>query len=259
MRNALVATFILLAVSLPAQAQNASTLRLLEQRIPEATFVDTPLEQVIDWIADFTRLNVVVRWQILEDSGLPRDKPITLKAKNLRLSQVLWMIMNESGGADLKLAYRASGKLLVLSTDQDLNREMITKVYDVSDLLVRIPRFSGRATLDPSQALQQAGQGGGVGLQGGAGGGGGGGGGGGQIFQGGQQDDEGDNETEGTDVQRLVDLITQTIEPDSWNTSATGGGGGSISVFRNVLIIRNTVLAHQKIGGYISEGDVGAR
>ena len=221
---------------------SSDTLRLLNQRIPEVSFDNVPFEQVMDWVAELTGANVVVRWQMLEDSGVERDKPITIKMKNLRLSQVLWMVMNEAAGSDLRLAYRASGSMLILSTEEDLAKEVVIKVYDVADLLTSAPRFNNAATMDPSQALNQMGQGGG----------GGGGGGGSQLFQNNnqQQQNESNAQGTGTDIEQLIELITQTVEPDSW---AANGGLGQIYAFQKSLVVSNSLLVHQKIGGHITE------
>lgn len=230
----------------PAASRARSTVRLMNTRVPEITFEQVPFEQVMDWIGDLTGINVVVRWQQLEDFGIERDKPISIKARNLKLSQVLWMVMNEVGGTDVKLAYRATGELLVMSTHDDLGKDMIVKVYDVSDLLVRIPRFTNAAQLNPGQALNQAGQGG----QGGGGGGGGQG----QLFQDDEQETENDQQGDAqADMQRLITVITDTIEPDSWNTA---GGLGSITPLRNQIIVRNSILVHQLIGGMLDEDEI---
>ncbi|MBU0637781.1 MAG: hypothetical protein KKB50_02875 [Planctomycetes bacterium] len=229
----------------PVHAPLPQTLRLLNQRIPEVAFEDAPFEQVMEWVAEFTRSNVVVRWPTLEDAGIERDKPISIRVRNLRLSQVLWMIMNEAGGSDLKLAYRASGNLLIMSTEEDLAREMIVKIYDVSDLLVRVPRYTNAARLDPAQALNQLGQGGG----------GGGGGGSQQLFQTeGGQNDNNDDQGGGIVMDELVQLITDTVEPDSW---VDNGGLGTIQALRGQLVVRNTILVHQRLGGYVEDTTVG--
>lgn len=198
----------------------------------------------MDFIAEYAQLNVVVRWQTLDDSGVSSDTPISIQARNLRLSQVLWLIMNEAGGADLKLAYRASGTLLILSTEEDLSKEMVTKVYDVADLLIRLPS-SPMPDVSQNQGLQQGGQGGS----------------GGGIF-GQQQGQQGQqyggmdqqNATE-ANMQILVEIIQQTVEPDSWRE--TGGGLGSIQAFRNLLIVHNSILVHQKLGGFVREEVIG--
>lgn len=214
-----------------------NTLRILNQRIPEVTFEEAPFDQVMEWVEQTMQINVQVRWQILEDAGVRRDKPISLRVRNVRFSQVLWMIMNEAGGPDLKLAYRASGNLLILSTVEDLGKEMITRVYDVSDLLVRVPRFVG-PRLDLSQQTG-AGQGGGGGGQ--------------TIFQDEGRDDgrggRGEGE-ENVEIENLRQLIIQTVEPETW---ADNGGQGTIVAFRNQLIVRNSIFVHQRLGGYVEE------
>lgn len=216
-----------------------ATLKFLNERIDEVSFEDAPLDQVITWLATLTPMNVVVRWQTLEEAGVERDKPVTMQVNGLRLSQVLWMIIEQAGGPDLKLAYRASGELLIISTEDDLGKEMVVRVYDVSDLLVRANRFAGAPHMDLSNTQNQGGQGGG---------------GGGSIFGGGQgggsQDDQDQNKDDNADIQELIDLITQTIEPDSW---ALNGGVGTIQAFRNLLVVRNNLLVHQSLGGYVEE------
>jgi hypothetical protein len=234
------------------RAQTPNTLRVLNQRLPEVTFQETPFDQVMEWLADFTQLNISVRWQTLEDAGVARDTPITVQARNLRLSQVLWLIMNEAAGSDLKLAYRASGTLLILSTEEDLSREMVTKIYDVADLLLDIPRAVRQMSFDVTQGMGQGGQGGGGGGGGGSGSG---------MFgqgtqQGGQQGEYGNEQGGAAQMDKLVELIQQTVEPDSWRQY---GGRGTIFPFQRSLVVRNTILVHQRLGGYLTEEDVVGR
>ena len=223
-----------------------STLRYLNERIEEVTFEDAPLDAVMDWLAGLTPMNVKVKWQVLEDAGIERDKPISMNVRNLRLSQVLWLLMQEAGGTDLKLAYRASGELLIISTAADLGQEMVTRVYDVSDLLVRVQDFRNAPQLDITQASQGGTQGGSSqNIFGGQGGG------------GSLQDDDdtrgGRTGEDNEDMQKLIDLIVQTIEPDSW---ADNGGLGTIQSFRNLLVVRNNILVHQSLGGPVEEAEL---
>jgi general secretion pathway protein D len=251
---ALVATAAAQASKSPrptARTGKSDTLRILEQKLPEVQFQETPFEQVVEWLRDFTKLNISVRWQKLADAGIERDKPVTIQVRNLRLSQVLWMIMNELGGSEVKLAYRISGNLLIFSTTEDLDKEMVTKVYDIADLLLRVPRATRSSGFDVSQGLSQGGG------QGGQGGGGGGGGGGSGMFGQGQQqqgqqsqyDQRGDQEQ----TDKLIELIQDTVEPDSWQKH---GGTGSIKAYQRTLVVRNTILVHQRLGGYVTEGEV---
>ena len=234
------------------QPPRTDTFQILNQRIPELTFQDLPLEQVMQWLGEFTQLNISVRWQILQDAGVDKDKPISIQARNLRLSQVLWLIMNDAGGSEIKLGYRASGNLLVLSTAEDLDKEMVTKIYDVSDLLITLPTAQRQGAFNVTQGMGQLGSSGA-----GGGGGGGGGAGGGMFGQGqtGQQGGYGQGQTaQGgqQEMQQLVDIIRQTIEPDTWREN---GGQGSILPYQRSIIVRNTILVHQRLGGYVAEGE----
>jgi hypothetical protein len=231
----------------PAGARLPSTLKYLNTRIAQVDFEMAELSAVIDWLSGLTDMQIVVRWQILEDAGIERDKPISMQVKNLRLSQVLWMIMDEAAGPDLKLAYRASGNLLIISTAEDLGREMVVRVYDVSDLLIRAPHFRGAPHMDLQnvQNMGSTGTGGGQSIFGGSGSGG---------SSGRDDDDErrGERGEDNADIQELINLIIQTVEPDSW---ADNGGLGTIQAFRNLLVVRNNILVHQALGGYVEESD----
>lgn len=49
-------------------------------------------------------------------------------------------------------------------------------------------------------------------------------------------------------AQALIDLITETIQPDSWEIN---GGRGTIRYFAplHVLVVRNNLRAHEELGG----------
>ncbi len=225
-------------------APKLTTLERLEVPIPQVSFEEAPFDQVMEWVAETTGINVVVRWPRLEGLAIERDKPISINVKNLKLSQVLWMIMNEAGSTDVKLAYRMSGNLLVISSAEDLGQEMLVKSYDVSDLLMRIQRFTSAPQLDIAQQNTGGGQGGGQNIFGGGQGG------------GSTQDDEEqnrggqNNEQDDAETRKLIDLITKTIEPDSWEIN---NGKGTIVAFRGQLVVRNNILVHQALGGAIEE------
>lgn len=215
----------------PVATKGAGVLETLGQRVHQIAFEEAPFEQVADWLANISGLNVTVRWQVLEELGVARDTPITIKARNIRLTTVLWMIMNEAGGPDVKLAYRAAETLLILSAAEDLSREMVLKVYDVGDLIMRIARFSNPARIDVTQMLDQSGQSG-------------------SSSPGIEYDpDSGEQEQDREgEIGRLIRLITDTVEPDTW---AQNAGLGTISAWRNLLVVRNNVLVHQRLAGYL--------
>ena len=234
-----------------------STRQLLNLRVDEISLDAVPFEQVTEWLADYTGVNVLVRWSALEDVGVERDKPISLKMRNLRLSQVLWLIMSEAtGGGPARLAYRATGDMIVLSTHEDLNRQMITKVYDVRDLLVRVP-FHANASFIRDQTyvagLRPSVAAGAVGFQ--------------PIIRNARSgvelytdDEDGDRFTDEWEedrdlaVQELIDAIVTAVEPETW---AVNGGAGAVREFNGFLIVRNIPYVHQQLAGPLRENRLG--
>lgn len=249
MRMSVLAILITVTMASGALAQTVETepgspisaLELLDRRVPEVFFQDLPFEQVVQWLRDHTGVNVSVHWQVMQDAGLDRDTPISVKARNLKLSQVLWMILNEAGGSELELAYRVGDDLITLSLREDFEREMIARVYDVSDLLLRIPRFRNPARLSMAEALNNTGSGGD-----------------GQsrsttLFDGGNTEpsENVDGRTDlDRDMRELIWVIQRAIEPTSWRGQ---GGTGTVTGLRRQLIVRNTPHVHQLLGGYLGE------
>lgn len=220
----------------PKPAQQKKTPlkdQVLAQRVAEARFENTPLEQVMEWVARQTQLNVSVRWNVLRDAGVNRDTPVSVQASNLRMTQILWLVMGEAGGTDTRLAYRASDNVLVLSTADDLNKEVITKVYDIADLLISLPRAPRNSPVDFTRGLGPCGGSSGC-----------------SVESRSDESDEDRPEDTTLQVRKLIAAIQETIEPDTWRDN---GGVGSIVAFRHALIVRNTVAVHQLLGGFVQK------
>lgn len=228
-------------------SREPSTLEVLNQSIPEFAATDASLREVIEYLQSVApNANIEVRWTVLADAGVDLDKQnITLKLKNPRLSQVLREVMQQAGGSDLVLAYRAVGKSIVISTQKDLGGEMVSKAYDLRDLLSGTARFQA-PQMDPSQAMNQMSTGGS----------GGGGGGSSNLFQGGNRGGaqgagsasmSGD---QGPEMQKILKIIRTTIAPDSWDEA---GGKGTINPFNGVIVVYNSPLVHQQIAGFVEE------
>jgi len=218
--------------------------RTLSDVLPDSQFQDTPFESVIDFLADLKKVNIAVDWEDLEFNGVDRDKPVTLKLSNLSFRTVLNEVLTQVGG-DVTLAFGVGDGLIRIATKQKLDLDKFVSVYDIRDLLVNVPRFTNAARLDPAQALNQLGQGGT------GGGGGGGGGGGSQLFETDQDEDEtGEGDTAGL-VQEIMDIIRDTVEPDSWRE--TGAGDGSLRELNGQLIVYNTSDAQRQVADLLQQ------
>jgi hypothetical protein len=153
----------------------------------------------------------------------------------VRFSQILWMVLSEAGGSDVKLAYSAAGNIITISTQEDLDGDMILKVYDVADLILRIPNFRS-ARIDPAAALQPGNSGAGSSI----------------IPTTGPEPEPGADGADEPGIQALLRLIQDTVEPDSWHDN---GGNGHIQAYGTLLVVRNSPRVHSLLGGYLRTAD----
>lgn len=224
-----------------SEASRAIT-RKLQQTAGEIHFDGIAFEQLIDHLRDLTGLNIVVNWSALETAAIEKDKEVSLKlmAGTVKYETALKLILEEVGGGEVELAYEIGDGVVQISTKEDLARRTTVQVYNVQDLIIRVPDFEGRQiNLNNIGNSQRGGLGG---AQGGGGGGQGGGG----IFDGGGQQPQGQGDTNGTDnLARLVNLIQTTIDPESWREA--GGNTGAINDLNNQIIVTQTATAHNQL------------
>jgi hypothetical protein len=142
-------------------------------------FIETPLADVIDYLKDLHGIEIQIDTKSLEDVGIGSDTPITRNLKGITLRSALRLMLKE-----LDLTYVVRDEVLLITTPEEAQSQLITKVYPVADLVLPINSGAGA---NPFQMGGGMGGGGGFGggLRGGGGGGGGFGGGGGGFGGGG--------------------------------------------------------------------------
>ena len=219
---------------------------ILNRRVAEIEFHDAPLEMVFEWIQKYSGAHVYVRWPVLEDAGIARDKPITVKARNRRLELVLWLILNEASAGEVSLAYQADAELIIISTAADLGREMVVRVYDLAHIVQEIPKWkmvkrkpedvlptvSVEFKRTRSRRIRQLVRGGGEVSE---------------VNPTRASGPEYDLQAEENLIE-LVDLLTTVVEPDSWEINGRGGKA-SIFPYKDKLIVRASLKVHQILGG----------
>jgi hypothetical protein len=108
----------------------------------------TPFGEAIDILRHSTTppLPIVVLWrQLAEGAGVYRDTPIGLDGlTGLRAGQCLDLLMlSLSAGASAKLGYVVDKGVITISTTDTLRApKLITRVYDISDLVAAPARYS---------------------------------------------------------------------------------------------------------------------
>lgn len=207
-------------------------------------FNEASFEDVMNWVRDRAGVNVVVNWGALAAVGVERDTPVTLVAKDLPFSRMLWLILQSAGGPDVRLGYRADPDMLYISTVDDLASKLIVKVYDVQDLIMNIPSAANFESVRTRELVTSNGANGARVVdvvQSGT-----------RFFDEGDDDrgiDEQETETDVT-LRQLIDVITGTIDPDSWQVN---GGPGVIRSYRGQIVVRNSHFVHQKLGGWLTK------
>ena len=146
-------------------------------------FIEAPLQDVIDYLKELHDIEIQIDQGALEDVGIGSDTPITRNLKGISLRSALRLMLR-----DLDLTYVIQDEVLLITTPEEAETQLATKVYPVADLVLPIQTpafqggFGGLNGMGGGGGMQGGGMGGGMGGQGGMGGGFGGGGGGMGMF-----------------------------------------------------------------------------
>jgi uncharacterized protein with von Willebrand factor type A (vWA) domain len=121
-------------------------------------FTDVPLEQVVASLRDQYDMEVQIDTPALDDIGLSPDELVTVDLRNVTLRSALRFMLSQ-----LQLTYVIRDEVLMITTPEEAETELIVKVYPVADLVlpIELPQIGGG----------MGGLGGGGGGQGGGGGG----------------------------------------------------------------------------------------
>lgn len=100
-------------------------------------FNNVPLEQALDYLRDFSGLNIVLDAEVHQK--LTEDQlKVTLKVKDLLLKSILKLMLSPR---DLTATFR-EGVLLILPKGK-ADRSVTLQMYDVRDLLLKVQDFPG--------------------------------------------------------------------------------------------------------------------
>jgi uncharacterized membrane protein YgcG len=189
----------------------------------DVKFDAVPLVDVLEYLASQGRMNMVVNWSALELAGIDRNVPVTL---NLRGVSVMTALRIMTRSVSNELAFDVDDNILVISTREQVDARLVTRIYSISDLLTEVPDFEG-----PEISLGNSG--------GGDSGGGGG------IFSGqGSQGGNADRDnalTRDDRAEQIIELIQATVEPDVWDVN---GGRASIRYFAGNLVVTGPMRVH---------------
>jgi len=106
----------------------------LARVIPSVVYEEVPLAEALNAVRDFLGVNMIVRWKLLEDQGVARDRPITLNLKNVKAERVLRLVLDEAANG-AEIAYEVDENILTIAPREAFQRALKVRFYDVRDLL----------------------------------------------------------------------------------------------------------------------------
>jgi len=200
----------------------------------KVSFEDQPFEEVVDELARGQRIDILVIWRDLESWGIDRDFPVTLERRTeVSFKKVLTDLLERVGGSDVELGFVVSEGGIEIATKEYLDRKVVSRVYDVGDLLMRVRDFTDAPKIDLTRSSSSGGGGGGGGQDE-------------NIFSDDDDDDDEDGEQEREErAQDLIDLIQNSVEPESWRDF--GGLDAHIEAWDTQLVVVQTPSAHEEI------------
>ncbi|MFP4104880.1 MAG: hypothetical protein ACLFVU_02225 [Phycisphaerae bacterium] len=220
---------------------NRETRQKLNKRIPQLNFDGIAFKDVIDFLRDVSGVNIYVKWTMLQNAGIDQDTEVTVNLRDITLEKALRTILDDIGGIVTPLSYIIDDGVIEISTAEDLRQNTVTRVYDIRDLIFRVPNFTGpRIDLDQTTVGTDTDDddddnG---------------------LF--GNDDDDDDDDNNGEEnmpsrselIQGITEVITNTIDRDSWPDR---GDTGAVEELHGQLIITQTPENHEKIQQLISQ------
>lgn len=214
-----------------SEADRAVLASLRDTRMP-VDLNENAFEDVVAFIGNTTRLDIDVDWESLADVGVDPDTPITLRLREVPLETLLDRVVAKVSDPTLPAGWAIQDGIITIASDEVLRRNTVLEIYDIRDLLFRVPTFDNAPQFDLSSALQSSQGGGGS-----------------SPFQG--ADDEDDDIEFEDRVQEIVDLIQANIDPDGWVD--LGGNTSSITQLNGNFVITTTSRNHRSIIGLLSK------
>jgi general secretion pathway protein D len=235
-------------------------------------FTETPLGDVVEFFQQFTGVNVFLDKAALAADGISSDRPITMKLVQIPFKSALKLILGQ-----MDLEYTVENDVLVITTPLKRQGKTYLKSYTVADLVVPITPFqshnigggnlnnggsigigpgmpgmppSGMPMHNASLAQIGTGLGGSPPLTSGTG-----------SYPGPNGNPPGMSGTlpsgmsgggQAVDFDSLIELIEQTISPNSWSSV---GGAGTIEPFQpNLsLVVNQTQAVHEQISDLLQQ------
>jgi hypothetical protein len=93
------------------------------------------LDRLLTFIATSTGANLTVDWRAMEAAGIESGVAVTMNLQHVSAKAVLKEALTQAGGGNVRISYRIADNIIHISTVDALYHDVITRVYDVRDLI----------------------------------------------------------------------------------------------------------------------------
>ena len=119
--------------SMELTSENAAERKIAAElrRPTELDFVDTPLSEVVDYLKDRHGIEIQLDNKALSAMGVDSTTPVSKSLRGITLRSALRLLLR-----DLDLTYIIKDEVLLITTPEQADTDLILKVYPVADLVV---------------------------------------------------------------------------------------------------------------------------
>jgi hypothetical protein len=221
------------ARGLATDDERNAELRAKLARRTDAAFIETPFNQVLDFLSDAVDVPFHVKTGALDEIGLSRDVPVTSNFKDVSVATALELILD-----DLQLEFAVDRGLVIISTPDDLQAKQVVRAYRLQSLLPdlateQIDREAGRlARIIAAQIAPDT-----WGLV--------------EVRAFPASDGDGASGAGGGMMGMGAAMPPGVGQPGEMPGTVHLGGSGAISVFDRVLIVRNSIKVHDEVDQFL--------
>lgn len=195
----------------PREEQILNVLETRRMRNVEFQAGEITLANAIAYIRSVSGLNFVMSQKVKEEKA---ETEINLKVDNVTIKQVLELITEP-----YEMAWKIRNGVVMILDKEEAADKAVLQFYDVKDLVAKITDFPGQEiNLVPSN----------------------------------YQPPEAGEEAEPVpafEIDSLIEVIKQTIDPESWETIENA----DIQVKTGVLVVNTSPEVHRQIGSFLSD------
>lgn len=100
------------------------------ERPANLEFVDTPLTDVMAFLADQFKIPIFIDQRAIAENNVPADSPVTMNIKGIKLRSALGLMLGQ-----LNLDWAIRNEVLLVTSPEAAAKSLVIRTYDVADLV----------------------------------------------------------------------------------------------------------------------------